>query len=417
MKNSLLYLSMSLLALAGCKTEKETSEERSTTIEIQNTLDFARSNKTVLIGLDNLKSAFPYGEAFAVYDGEQELPTQLITEGPSAGLMILIDAIAASATKSLSIEAVAKDSATIFPKRTQAELSIKEGGEWKGREYMGGSFKNVNELRVPDEHTDHSWYIRYEGPGWESDLVGYRFYLDWRNATDVFGKITHDMALQNAGQDGFDSYHEMQDWGMDVLKVGKSLGIGSPAYFTEGKAVRIDSTDSVYSKVLENGAIYSSIKTDYHGWEVANTKLDVTSYYSIHAGSRITHHHMEYSGEAENLATGIGKSDSAKVYTNKGSANEFGYIATYGNQSLNNDKLGLAVLFSAGQVIEITTDEYSDVVSLKPENNALDYYFLAAWELEKEGITNEEDFLNYVKQTAKELASPLKANIIKAEAK
>lgn len=407
MKKTLFYLSMSLLVLSGCKNGKETAAEESPSIEVRNTLDFGRTDQTVLIGLNELKSTFPDGEAFAVYDGEKELATQLIAEGPSAGLMVLIDAIDANAAKTLTIKAVTKEGATAFPKRTQAELSIKEGGEWKGREYMGGTFKNVYELRVPDEHTDHSWYIRYEGPGWESDLVGYRFYLDWRNATDVFGKITHDMALQNAGQDGFDSYHEMQDWGMDVLKVGKSLGIGSPAYFTEGKAVRIDSTDSVYSKILENGAIYSSIKTEYHGWEVANTKLDVTSYYSIHAGSRITHHHMEYVGNAENLATGIGKSDSAKVSTSKGSAGEFGYIATYGNQSLNNDKLGLAVLFPADQVIEITKDDYSDVVSLKPENNSIDYYFLAAWELEKDGITNEADFMKYLEQTAKELANPL----------
>ena len=83
-------------------------------------------------------------------------------------------------------------------------------------------------LRVPPEHTDHSWFIRYEGPGWESDLVGYRFYLDWRNATDIFGKKDHRYgACKDVGQDGFDSYHEPADWGMDVLKVGESLGIGA----------------------------------------------------------------------------------------------------------------------------------------------------------------------------------------------
>jgi hypothetical protein len=77
-----------------------------------------------------------------------------------------------------------------YQKRTQAEISVKTGGHFENRKYIGGDFENVNYLRVPDEHTDHSYYIRYEGPGWESDLVGYRFYLDWRNATDVFGKKT-----------------------------------------------------------------------------------------------------------------------------------------------------------------------------------------------------------------------------------
>ncbi len=63
----------------------------------------------------------------------------------------------------------------------------------------------ANILRVPPEHKDHSWFIRYEGPEWESDKVGYRFYLDQRNVIDVFGIFTSDVVLHNAGLDGFDS--------------------------------------------------------------------------------------------------------------------------------------------------------------------------------------------------------------------
>lgn len=81
-------------------------------------------------------------------------------------------------------------------KLTQAELSIKAGGNWNGRKYEGGTFENVQELRVPRQHTDHSYFIRYEGPGWESDKAAYRFYLDWRNGMDFFGKKTQDMVLQ-----------------------------------------------------------------------------------------------------------------------------------------------------------------------------------------------------------------------------
>lgn len=414
MKNIYTFLSLIILSvLMACNGQQEANESTDMVLEIQNTLHFPRSNKTVGINLNDLEARFPEGEAFSVFVGDREIPSQLISEGPNKGLLVLIESIDANETQKLVIKSVSPDSATTFPKRTQAELSIKEGGEWIGREYIGGSFKNVDSLHVPDEHTDHSWYIRYEGPGWESDLVGYRFYLDWRNATDVFGKTTHDMVLQNAGQDGFDSYHEMQDWGMDVLKVGKSLGIGSPAYFDGEKAVRIDSTDSIDSKILENGAIYSSVKTQYHGWEVADKKLDITSYYSIHAGSRLTHHHIEFEGNTDNLSTGIGKADSAKLYTSDGSSEAYGYIATYGKQSLNNDKLGLAVLFPSASLKQITADEYSEIVVLNPANNAVDYYFLAAWELEKAGISTEEAFLKYVEQTAKELANPLSVTIKK----
>ena len=120
--------------------------------------------------------------------------------------------------------------------KTQAFLGIKQGGEWvwvtknNGKqqyEYQGGEFKPVTELKVDTKHTDHSFDIQFEGPGWESDKIGYRLYLDWRNATDIFGKKTHKLVLDGVGLDGFDSYHEVSDWGVDVLKVGSSLGIGS----------------------------------------------------------------------------------------------------------------------------------------------------------------------------------------------
>ncbi len=411
MKNILYLISFILLTLYACNDKNEPASKKKLSYEVKNNLDFNRFNSIITIELDELKNTFPEAEAFAVFEGQKEVVSQLITRGPQQGLLILIDSINGGTIKNIIIHSVATDSATVFPKRTQAEISIKNGGEWKGREYIGGHFENVESLKVPQEHTDHSGYIRYEGPGWESDLVAYRFYLDWRNATDIFGKTTHDMVLQKVGQVGFDSYHELNDWGMDVLKVGNSLGIGAPAYFERGKAIRVDSTDSLRSEVFVNGSIYSSVKTNHYGWRVAGNKLNLRSYYSIHAGSRLTHHQIVYDGDTDNIATGIVKSDSAQLYKNEGSTEAYGYIATYGRQSLNEDNLGLAVLFPADKLKQITADDYSDIVVLKPANKEVNYYFLAAWELEKNGIKNEKDFLSYVEQMAKELANPLSVSL------
>ena len=136
----------------------------------------------------------------------------------------------------------------------------------------------------PPEHTDHSFYIRYEGPGWESEKVGYRFYLDWRNATDIFGKTTHDLALHKVGLDGFDSYHEMADWGMDILKVGESLGIGSLGCWSKGKAIRMAQTSNVSCSIPVNGPILSMVRTNYSEWATPYAKTDVISEISIAAG-------------------------------------------------------------------------------------------------------------------------------------
>ncbi len=97
-------------------------------------------------------------------------------------------------------------------KKTQAFLGLKEGGKWvwvtkdSGKqqyEYQGGEFKPVTELKVDEKHTDHSFDIQFEGPGWESDKIAYRLYLDWRNAIDIFGKKTSEPVLQNVGLEQF----------------------------------------------------------------------------------------------------------------------------------------------------------------------------------------------------------------------
>lgn len=391
-----------ILFLNSCQSEKSGSEEDSMVINVKNTSGVTQDN--FIVALE--KKDIPSGEteidfsSLVVFRGEEEIPSQYNDEK----MLFIIEELEPGVEEKYFLK---KGTANSYLKRTQAELSIKTGGHFESRKYIGGDFENINYLRVPDEHTDHSYFIRYEGPGWESDLVGYRFYLDWRNATDAFGKKTHDMVLQQVGLDGFDSYHEMQEWGLDVLKVGSSLGIGSLGMYHEGHAVRVDKTDSVTCEVLENGVIQSAIKTNYYGWKVDESIFDIQSILSIHAGTRLTHHEIEITGMADNLCTGIGKDGNAKLYTDQGDENQLGYLATYGLQSLNNDELGLAVFFSNDDYLGFTEDEYSHIVKLNVEGGDVDYYFLAAWEGEIEGIKGEDAFINYIQETAKKLASSL----------
>ncbi len=342
---------------------------------------------------------------FVVFDGEQMLASQNTRES----LLFLIDRLNAGEEKTYVIreDQLSKN----FDKRTQAELSVKTGGHFENKKYIGGDFENISYLRVPDEHTDHSYYIRYEGPGWESDLVGYRFYLDWRNAMDVFGKKTSEMVLQKVGLDGFDSYHEMQDWGMDVLRVGNSLGVGTLAIYSDDHAERVNETDSIICEIVENGIIYSAIQTNYYGWKVGDNSYDLKSIISIHAGSRLSHHEVEINGQPEYLCTGIGKDPNAKLYTKQGDLNSWGYIASYGQQSLNDDNLGLAVFFADEDYKGFTEDEFSHIVKLGTYDGKLDYYFLAIWEGELDGGKNEADFIEYIKETAQKLAQPISVHI------
>ena len=387
-------------------------EKSAITINLKNESGFERKDEVVRVSIEELKRNAPSfsPEAFVVKDGKHELPSQTIDSDGDDSLASITFAADFAPGEHKTI--MVSDSKTgekhkDYPKRTQAELSQKFDGKWENKKYLGGEFRNIDFVRVPDEHTDHSSFFRYEGPGWESDKVGYRFYLDWRNAIDIYGKKTSGMVLQNVGQDGFDSYHEMAEWGMDILKVGESLGIGSIGMWHDAKVFRVSETDSMTCAVVANGPVHSQIQTRYFGWQVGGAKYDLTSNLSITTGSRMTRHDLHISGDAGNLCTGLVKHEKAELLLSSADTDGWRYLANYGKQTLADDNLGMAILFRGSDLIEMTEDALSHVVVLKPRAGELSYYFLAAWEKELDGITSKDEFLKYLKSEIAKLNEPI----------
>jgi len=395
-------------------TTPEKEFPKSFRARVTNPLNASRENVLIALSANDLKSIRDFNpRAFIVLSGNSEIASQANADERGTEVVFVLDKMAAKEVKEVVIRyhpsaVVARD----YKKLTQAELSYKKGGAWRDREYIGGSFQNTQYLRLPPEHKDHSWFIRYEGPGWESDKVAYRLYLDQRNATDVFGKKTPEPVLQNVGKDGFDSYHNMQAWGMDVMKVGKSLGVGSIGALVNGAAIRVEKTDSVDCRIAGNGSVYSSVVINYFGWQAGPDKFNVKSSISIHAGTRLTREHLRLSNGPGSLVTGIVKDEKAKLTTSRGDAQRWGYVATYGAQSLNNDNLGLVVFFDPSRFAGFTEDEFSHIVQLKTTGNEVDYYLAGVWSGEPQGIVNEEQFNAYVAATAAELAQPVQVKLL-----
>jgi hypothetical protein len=213
------------------------------------------------------------------------------------------------------------------------------------------------------------------------------------------------MVLQNVGLDGFESYHAMSDWGMDILKVGESLGLGSIGMWMGDKAERVESTDSVFCEIVSNGPVQSKIRSCYFGWKTGTRYFDLMSTLSINAGSRMTRHDLEVHGNPLNLCTGIVKLDSTHdIHVSGESWSAYG---TWGKQSLANDCLGMAILLRNQDLLEMTEDRFSHVVVLYPEAGKLTYYFLAAWEKEPGGIQTEEEFMHYLREMVRHLDAPI----------
>lgn len=358
---------------------------------------------TVEIPVEEL--SLPYGEYMVVGEDGEGLPLEIVTD--INGNRKAIFPVACLEGNSKKVFQVKKGAADKYPKRAYAELAHKIGGEFVGPKYEGGySWVKPNRLTVDGTFRDHAYYIKYEGPGWESDMVGFRFYLDQRNAVDVFGKKTPGIVLPFVGVDGYDSYHEMADWGMDNMKVGNTLGLGSIAIWDGTKATRVEKRDSVTCYIPADGKIRAQVMTTYYGWDANGVKCNLESLISIDAGNRASHMELKVDRPIDNIATGIIKSKDAELIMpakENNSKTGWSYIATFGKQSLNNDMMGLAVFYRNDQLKEITEDALNHLVVLSPQNGCVEYYFMPTWELDWQPVKNEKEFRKCMDEMVRKL--------------
>ncbi|GGZ97654.1 hypothetical protein GCM10008090_02450 [Arenicella chitinivorans] len=367
-------------------------------LNVSNPSLFARDDVFVHLSLNQL--GVPEGQSVQVWAGSQAVPTQMIDNDGDGNYddLAFLTRLAASETKSFTIDTRLHPSAPL--KRTQAEVSIKQDGEWQDKKYLGGTFKNVNQVTPPAQYTDHSEYIRYEGPGIESDKIGYRVYLDWRNGFDIFGKKTDKMVLQDVGQDGYQSYHEMADWGADILKVGSSLGAGGYGYWNGSEVVLVSETGPRSVAIDVNGPLYSAMTIDYSQWNTGDQIVDMSAGLSMRAGSPIVDVNLSTSEPLDNIAVGLVAHPDTELITGDlditGEA--WSYVASIGKQSLFDDTLGMFLLFKKRDFLEQTRDKSSYVVVLKPRGNTLQYAFGALWEGGHQRIQNRADLLAFLNQ-------------------
>lgn len=394
-------LAMASTLLSSCTTNK-TQTSGSKTLTLTNTSSLAR-NEVVSIDASQFGDLNVKDLAGTLEDG---LYLEVVDVDADGSLDEVLIQTTLEGSADMEIPLLGSDK-PVLKKQTQAELSVKTGGQWVERKYENGdAFVNVDELRVPTEHTDHSYYIRYEGPGWESDKVGYRFYLDWRNAIDIFGKKVDNMVLQEVGQDGFDSYHEPADWGMDILKAGKSLGIGSIGRLVDGSVIHFQQTDSVFCRVAENGILRSAIETRYYGWQTGDQKRDIISRLSICAGDRATLHEVTFDEPVKNFCTGIVKNEKGERFESLIESNGWAYVATFGPQSLAEDNLGLAIIYNSKDVDRVADSDFDHLVIFKPAKK-VKYYLLGAWQQEQGGIQSLEEFKQYLNDKVDRLNNPI----------
>jgi len=383
------------------------------TIKLKNPIQLARRNEVIVVPVNAVKErSNDFDENYlAVKEKGKTRPYEKIND--ENGERIIFQTNFLPGEKKEIVFCWSKIKPALKAGRTMAYLGVKKNYILKDGIYTGGDFESVNSVVVPKSHFQHDALYQMEGPAWESDKIAYRFYLDDRNRTDIFGKTTPKIILDIVGKNdllsGDESYEKPLWWGQDIFKVGNSLGIGSVAAFIDNNVVTISQTDSIKCNVVNNN-VSSSVISEYFGWNARNEKVNIKINYKIFPGSRLTEVNIKTDKPVENICTGLAKHENTE-FLSADNNGKWAYIGIWGKQTIINDYLGIALFYNTDERIKLTEDKLSQIVILKSGSNKANYYFAACWEKEKNGIKTLKDFQLFLNNTIECLNNPINLEI------
>ena len=322
------------------------------------------------------------------------------------------------------IEWVLKKDHPKFPVKTNIYFGI-------SRERNGEFIEVNNEILPPKYECDTPYQYQFEGVGWENDKIGFRTYCDMRNGKDIFGKTCKDIILPEVGKE--DNYHDIDDWGMDILKVGASLGIGAIAVIDEGVLFRLSDTKYHDFKVVTEGPVRSIFELGFKGWDVNEKSLSAKETITITAARDGFKNRVEIWGEncPDTLVSGLslvgndGKPGTIEFKEAHG-------ILIAGLNDIDDEFLGMSILLAKNkkyeasvskttkEVYDTSTSEYkgtkyhpiiTDTYYLATPGKKAEFVVHSMWGVRYTCIKTAEDYRTMVKEDALHYFTKLKVKI------
>ena len=268
-----------------------------------------------------------------------------------------------------------------------------------------------------------------DGPAWENDKVGFRHYLDGRNSKDVFGKQVSYMTPETVGLDAAgaveDNYHEMQEWGRDIMAVGSSAGIGGiglligDSLYRLGVTVNdtVNNVESTYFNIVTEGPVRSVLQFRYNNWHPDGTNRTYTleEQPTIWPGMYAYRNTARISGLQgdESLLIGMNNLDRTDSIAEIAVDEHWVVLLTHDRETYKNEwLLGLALILPRdtyqGYIEGTATGKLAQGYFAKMkagENQPITYYAVAGWELSNEAFKDSASFQNYVQDLTRQLAA------------
>ncbi len=332
------------------------------------------------------------------------IPYQLLDLDGQPGWeeMVIVTNLEAQESKQIYVEYI--DSMPQFDTRTNIRFSP------KGRPEV----ELDSAIRLETTETaETQQYFQFEGTGWENDKVGFRNYFDQRNAFDIFGKTTSAMVLDEVGLTG--DYHALQEWGMDILKVGNSLGLGSLALWSNDSLYRLGDNGAGSFRLISEGSLRSVFEFNHNNWKAHDQSYDVQCLVEITAGQYFFTLETSFDSLKGALpVTGLVNMKASDYFSGK--LGEHQLLFSYDEQAEDTSGLGMALMVEpelfAG--FSETPDSGRGITQswcLKLEHRdgqSFKCHIFACWARSTDQFKDKDGFTAYLKEWSARLRNPVK---------
>ena len=425
MKNKVFFLLVAVLLIAGSWSA---ALAQTIKVEVMNPSGADRKDVPVVIDLHKVLKE----KASQVISAEVTTPSFIGRAGGESSQLDDLDGdliydelafvadIPAHSTRSFRVECSATLSPRKYQPRTAAFMKV-----WD-RKYR---YPYINSIEYQGCNEPLATYDAIYGHGaqWESELVGFRVYMDHRQSIDIYGKPTPQLVL-----DKTNFYSTREDiangLGCDILFAGPSVGAGSFRGFIDGQPTYVDSVEARGQRVIASGPVRAIVEVWDKNWWYNNKTLQMRQRYTIYAGHRDVQVDVQLAGPSiddELFCTGVQKLEMdnegyipqalPSLTGGVGGGSAGGGSSLVGSWGRNiPDKaaedlvegVGLGVCAPAAYLTSTKEDAYNYLTILHPINGHITYHLAICALMEQDGFRDAKSWFSWLQQWQAELNQP-----------
>lgn len=291
-----------------------------------------------------------------------------------------------------------------YPPRTAAFMKV-----WD-RKYR---YPYINSIEYQGRNEPLATYDAIYGHGaqWESELVGFRVYMDHRQSIDIYGKPYPQLVLDKTNF--YSTREDMAEGrGCDILFAGPSVGAGSFRGYLSGEPTYVDKVEARGQRVVSSGPVRAIVEVWDRNWDYNGKTIQMRQRYTIYAGHRDVEVAVDLVGkgvEAERFCTGVQKiemNNEGFMSPNSGLVGSWGKnIPDKAAEDLV-EGVGLGVFVGREFLDSKREDKYNYLTILKPRDGHIRYHLAICALMERDGFKSSAQWFAWLRQWQEQLEKP-----------